>query len=109
MKLFIAVMAAIALLGLVACTTTQQRASFNTIYSLQQATTAAFNGYLDSVIAGKTKTNSVPAISKKYNEFNAAALLALNIVEMNTNAVAPPSLVILSGDVINLITTLKGK
>lgn len=97
------------ILTIAGCNTTQQKAAYNTLYSLEQTTTAAVDSYDTLVLQGKVPTNGVPAVSRAYNDFQAAFRVALDAVQFNTNAIAPPNLVVESQDVINLITTLKGK
>lgn len=94
---------------MVACNTTQQRIAFNTLYSVEKATTGAYDGYVDSIIKGVTSTNSLPKVSSLYNKYQASFIVALDAVQFNTNAIAPASLIVESQDVINLITNLKGK
>ena len=91
------------------CTTTQRTVAYNSLYSVEKVTTGAYDSYLDSVIQGISTTNGVPRVSKAYNHFHASFLLALDSVQFNTNAIAPASLVVESGDIINLIQTVKGK
>ena len=90
------------------CTTSQQRVTFNTLYSIEQGTTSALDGYDSLVIQGKISTNDVPKVSAAYNKFQTAFLVALDAARYNTNAIAPPSLVVESEDVVNLINSLKG-
>lgn len=92
-----------------ACNTSQQRIAFNTLYSVEKATTAAYDGYLDSVIKGVTPTNGVPKVSRAYNHFQSSFVVALDGVQFNTNALAPASLVVEAQDVVNLINNWKGK
>lgn len=91
------------------CTTTQQTTAYKTLYSLESSTTATYQGYLDLVIKGTVATNDVPKVAKAYNAFHAGALVALDAVAYNTNALAPANLVIEAQDVVNLINTAKGK
>lgn len=98
-----ALLVVIALLVLPACTTNQQTAGFNTLYSLQKVTTGAYDGYIGQVIQGTVPTNDVPVISKSYNTFQAAMLVALDGVQYNTNALASENLINLSQDLMNLI------
>ena len=93
----------------VACTTTQQTTSYNTLYSLEKTTTAAYDGYLETVVQGTTSTNAMPQVAKAYNTYHASAMIALDLVNYNTNAIAPANLVIEATDVVNLINTVKGK
>lgn len=87
----------------------QQKVVFNTLYSVEHTTVAAYDGYMASVISGATSTNAVPKVSKGFNTFQASFLVALDAAQFNTNAIAPASLVQESSDLINLINTVKGK
>jgi hypothetical protein len=93
---------------LMGCNTSQQTTAYNTIYSLEKSTTAAYTGYIDLVIQGTVSTNALPVVSKAYNNFQAAAATATDAANFSTNALAPASLVTLAQDVINEITVAKG-
>ncbi len=108
-KLLVA-MGLIGLMGLMgACTTSQQQVAVNTLFTLEQTATAAVDGYDSLVIKGTVPTNDVPKVSALYNKFQASMLVALDAVQFNSNAIAPPSLVVESQDLVNLITRLQGK
>jgi hypothetical protein len=98
-----AAVAAVGVVTLTGCNTPQQTKAFNSIYSVHRTTLAAYDAYLAGVVAGTVKTNDVPKISKAFNTFQAATLVALDGVQFNTNALAPGSLVVEAGDLINLI------
>lgn len=91
------------------CTTSQQRIAFNTIGSLETTTTAAVDGYFLAVAKGGVSTNGVPAVSRDYNKFQGGVLVALDIVQNNTNALAPASLQQLSTDLISEIGQFRGE
>ncbi len=91
------------------CAVTTQTVAYKTLYSVEKVTTGAYDGYLDSVIQGVTSTNAMPRVSSAYNKFQTSLIVALDAVQFNTNALAPDSLVIESGDLINLISAVKGK
>lgn len=93
----------------VGCKLTPQKVAVNTLFSLQKTTVAAYDGYIGEVIAGRVKTNGVPAVSKKFNQFQAATLVALDGVEWNTNALPPANITLLSSDLLNLIATFSKK
>lgn len=102
----------ISLLGLTAvvligCTTSQQSTAFKTIASAEATVNFAHDSYQGLVIKGAVPTNDVPKISKLYNDFQAAELLALDGVQYNTNAIAPSSLVVEGQDLVNLINNIK--
>lgn len=94
-----------ALLLFQGCTTSQQTTAFKTLGTLEDTTTAAVDQYYAGVVKGTFSTNSMATVSKAYNDFQAAMALAIDAVQNNTNALAPPNLVQESTDLINLITT----
>lgn len=89
------------------CTSGPQRVAYNTLWSVEQTTTAAFDNYLQQVIKGNVSTNDLPNISQKFNAFQASMQVALDGVQYNTNAIAPANLQVLSADIINLIHAVK--
>jgi hypothetical protein len=91
------------------CKTSQQRISYNTLYSVQSVTVGAFDSYVAQVIKGNIPTNSLPQVSRKFNVFQAAFAVALDAVQYNTNALAPDNLMVISGDLINLINAATPK
>lgn len=91
------------------CGTTAQTRSFNTIYTLQKTTLAAYDSYLGEVIKGTVPTNGVPAVSDAFNTFQLSTLVALDVVAWNTNAPATAHLETLSLDLLNLITKFSTK
>lgn len=107
--LFVALIVSAATVSVVmtGCNTSQQSFAYKTIYSIERATVAGYDGYVRLVISGDVPTNDFPVVSKRFNQFQASALVALNLVEFNTNALAPTSLVIESGDLLNLIEQIK--
>ncbi len=82
---------------------TPQKIAVTSLGTVQTVTLAAYDGYIDGVIQGVVKTNGVPAVSRTFDKFQSATLVALDGVQFNTNALAPASLMILSQDVLNLI------
>lgn len=104
---FLASLLAIACLAY-GCTTNQQKIAYNTLYTVETTTTSVYDGYVDTVINGQSSITNLPTVSKAYNHFQGAFLLALDAAQFNTNALAPESLVIESKDIINLINTIKG-
>jgi hypothetical protein len=103
-------LAGVTVLGtLQGCTTTQQTATYKTLYTLEASTTTAYIAYVQTVIAGTTSTNSLPTVSKAFNDFQAAMVLAAALNQNNTNALAPTSLQTEAIDLVNLIAAVKGK
>lgn len=88
------------------CSTSQQRVAYNTLATVQTVTVGAYDAYVAQVIAGNIKTNDLPRIARQFNLFQASFLVALDAVQNNTNALAPESLTVLSGDLLNLINTV---
>lgn len=102
--IIVSILAACIIIG---CNTSQQTTAYNTIFSLQRTVSASYSGYLDATIKGSVSTNSLPKISKAFNDFQAAAQVAMDAVQYNTNALASPALLTEGQDVINLIKTAK--
>lgn len=100
---------ALAVPTLTGCKGTPQQIAFKTLSTVETTTTAAYDTYVSQVIAGTVPTNSLPTISRKFNLFQASFLIALDGVQYNTNALAPDSLTVLSGDLLNLIATASRK
>lgn len=92
---------------IIGCKTTQQGVVLNTLSSLEQSTTAAYDGYLALVVQGKIPTNGVPKISGMYNTFQADMVIAVVAVQGNSNAVAPQSLISESATLLSTIPTTK--
>ena len=70
------------------CSTSAQRATYNTLSTIGSGVNASYAAYLDGVIAGRIKTNDVPKVSRQYNEFQQAFAAAVQLVQFNTNAPA---------------------
>lgn len=92
---------------LVGCSTTARRALHNTLYSVNVTTTAAYTGYIELVMAGQLKTNSVPKVSQQYSAFQRTFNLAVEQAQFQTNALASVEVLNLSTAVINQIETAK--
>lgn len=90
------------------CSTSQRRATYNSLASVGYTTDAAVKGYLDLVIHGQISTNSVPTVARDYQTFQVAFNAAVALAQFNTNAVAPPDVLRLSATVISDINIAKG-
>ncbi len=106
LKLAIPLLLAIAFIG--ACTTTQKKTAYNTLYSLEVSTTAAYQGYLTEVVQGKVPTNNVPKVSGAYNKFQIGIDTAATAAQFNWTNLAPAEVVGLAGQVLNAILEAKG-
>lgn len=91
------------------CAGGPQRKAVNTLATVQTVTVGAYDAYVAEVVAGRAPTNDLPRVSQRFNQFQAAFRVALDGVQFNTNALAPPNVNTLSGDLLNLITTLTPK
>jgi len=91
------------------CSTTAQRNAFTTISSVEQAATAAYDGYTRLVIAGVVATNDLPKVSLIFNQVQASCRLAETTSMAGTNALSPAALNAELGDLLNLIATIVPK
>jgi len=72
-------------------TVTQERKTFNSLYTLGASVDTSYKAYIDLVIAKQLPTNAVPAVSRDYANFQATFTAALVITEGNKDALAPAS------------------
>lgn len=77
---------------------TPQKATLNSIGTLQVTVHAAYDGYVDAVIAGAAKPEGLKEASKILNEFNSATIVVVRNLPLGTNGVAPPNLLRLASD-----------
>lgn len=99
-----AIIALIAAISFVSgCNGNQQRIAYTTLASVEMTTTAAVDGYYSAVIKGIANTNGIPKVSKAYNDFQKAFVLAVDLAQNNTNALAPLPLQQEASDVISLV------
>lgn len=90
-------------LVLCSCNTTPKTKAYNTLYSVQLTTSAAYDSYISLVVDGKVKTNGVPQVSAAFNKFQVASFTAQDLARYSTDAIAPETVIVLSQDVINTI------
>lgn len=108
----IALITALLLLTLAACVT-KTRTVYNTLFSVESATTTAVDGYYSYVAKQYTggnyaATNDVPRVNQAYNQFQSGLLVALKNVNWQSNTVAPFDVIAASLGVQNLIKQLTG-
>jgi len=105
--LFAASLALPVTIALTGCTTTQQTTAYITLKSTEEATTLAYDNYLDLAIKNKTDVAEVTKVSKVYNEFQAGMQIAIVAARGNLAAEAPPSVLSKSTAVKMAIATSK--
>lgn len=88
---------------LLGCNTTQQRTAYNTLGSVESATTAGVDGYFLAAAKGMADTNGIPKVAKAYNQFQADMQVAVLLAQNNTNALAPSNIVAEATDVLNAV------
>lgn len=86
------------------CSQSQQRVTYNTLYSVISAVNAAYSAYNDQVVAGKAAFS--PNVAKIYNDFQSAAVVAINSAQ-TLQAPAPQNLVDLANSLYAAINQLK--
>lgn len=106
MRTFKSLAAVFAVALLIGCAS-QGRLLYNTLASVQTVTTGAFNSYLSMVVKGTIATNSVPTISKDYNNFQMLWSAAVAVAQFNTNTVAPAPVVAASSNLLYEINVAK--
>lgn len=107
--LSLALAASIVTVSLTSCTTPQQTVTYNSLFSIEALGSAAYSGYVGSILAGTTTTNNLPAVSKAFDDFQAGVALASALDQASTNALAPANLMLEFNALTNLISVAKGK
>ena len=69
------------------CSQTQQRTTYNTLYTVGLGVNSAYAAYNDKVVQGKATFS--PSVAKAYNDFQAAFGVAVNAAQAGTSALAP--------------------
>jgi len=112
LQLFLGTTATVAMLIFtlqLACSTTTQRQAINTIGSVETAATASVDSYFSLVLQGKLPTNNVPQVTRAYNALQQSVKTSLDLVQNNTNSLAPANLSKELTDLINVVNQAKGK
>lgn len=107
--ILLAIILALTLLAMSGCTTSQQRTAYTTLASTELAAKSSYDGYLDSVLSGQSRTNEVPLVSAAFNELQAAMAIAVNAASGNTNAFVTAPVAEASAKLFNAINAAKGK
>jgi hypothetical protein len=92
---------------LAGCASTQTT-QFKTISSAQTAVNVAYNGYLDLVEKQQIATNSVPQVSKAFNDFQQAATSAVLIHGLNLTNTPPLDVSNLAASALAAINAAEG-
>lgn len=90
---------------LIGCAT---RGTYTTLASTEQAVKMSYDGYVDSVIRGETRTNEMPVIAKSFDAFQASFQVAVDKASGNTNAPITGDLSTAAANILRAITTAKG-
>lgn len=88
---------------------TCQRGTYTTLASTERAVVLAYDGYVDSVISGQTRTNELPTIAKSFDLFQAAFRTTVDAASGNTNAPVTGDLSTKAAALIQQITTAKSQ
>ena len=100
------ILASILALALVSgCSTTTQTNTYNALASIEATADVAYNNYVAQVIKGTVPTNSLPAVSKAYNDLHAAVNVAATLDQSGTNVLVSTNLTAELTSLVNLIST----
>lgn len=87
------------------CKPSQQRVTYNTLYSVSMTVDSAYAGYSDAVVRGQAVYNV--KVAKAYNKFQSALTAAVEAAQMNPQAIAPQNVVDLANAVYAAIAEFK--
>lgn len=84
------------------------RTAYTTLASTELAVKSSYDGYLDSVLQGQTRTNEVPIISAGFDEFQSLMRVAIDRASGNTNALVTSDIAASSSALLQKIAKEKG-
>ena len=87
----------------------KQRAVFNTLYSVEHSTMAAYDTYAYGVIRGQWPTNGLPKVSQDYDRFQIGMRAAVEVAQYDYSAIAPSNVVQLANVVLHSILEAKAR
>lgn len=85
------------------------RGTYTTLASTEKAVVLSYDGYVDSVIKGQTRTNELPVIAKSFDLFQAEFRTAVDAASGNTNGPVTGDLSTKAANLIQQITTAKSQ
>lgn len=88
---------------LVGCTTSQQRIAANTLSATHDVVQGGVEGYFLATAKGLAPTNGIPAVAGAYNKFQTVYVVAVDLAQNNTNALAPANVLQEATDVAAVI------
>lgn len=86
MKRHIVIVLSLAAFVLVGCNTIPSTATYKTLAAVETSTTTAFQAYLTGVIKGAIPSNSVPAVTRDYDIFQAVMAATVTVAAQGSNA-----------------------
>ena len=89
--------------AIAACTTTQQRKTYNTLYTVGQSVDTAYKGYNDLLVTGQIRPVNYKKVSTAYSDFQVYYKTAVQVFNYNTNAVAPQELIVKAAETVTII------
>lgn len=84
------------------------RGTYTTLASTEQAVKLSYDGYVDSVIRGESRTNELPTIAKSFDAFQASFQVAVDKASGDTNAPITGDLSAAAASILRAITSVKG-
>jgi len=83
------------------------RGTYTTLAATEQAVRLSYDGYIDSVIQGQTRTNDLPTVAKSFEAFQASFRVAVDKASGDTNAPITGDLSAAAASLIKALTTAK--
>lgn len=105
----LAIALGIALIWLALSGCVSGRNTYTTLASTEKAVVLSYEGYLDSVIKGQTRTNELPIVAKSFDVFQAEFRVAVDAASGNTNGPVTGDLSTKAANLIQQITNAKSQ
>lgn len=85
------------------------RGTYTTLASTEQAVVKSYDGYVDQVISGKSRTNELPIVAKSFDAFQASFRVAVDKASGDTNALITGDLSVAAAALLKAITTAESQ
>lgn len=94
---------------LAGCSTPTSTVTYDTLATTGVTVNSAYSAYLDLVVKGTVPTNSVPAISAAFNDFQGLYAAALAVAQFNPTNPAPANVAAAASNLVSKINAAEGK
>lgn len=95
-------------ISLIGCAGGTNRTTYTTLGATEKAVVLSYDGYLDSVFKGTSRTNELPTIAKSFDAFQSSFKVAVSAASGNTNAPVTAEISAAAASILQAVNSAKG-